>query len=166
MSHKICVRVLEARSLKPSDFNGWSDPYCKLFYGKKKFGKTKYIKRTLNPNWDESFTKIVDVDFNESIKVEIYDHDTIGDDFLGQTTIPLELFQDGKWSQKWYRLMDEEDLLPSRGYVHLKMQVVPIDCDTFGLNDRRPNDEVTVERKLRISQIPVLQTPYDQQNNQ
>ena len=154
MSYRLQVEAIEARSLMPFDFNGWSDPYCQIIYSKKtKIGKTDYIKRTLNPVWKKTFFKYLDIDFSESIRIEIYDHDTLGDDFMGQVEIPLQEYSDGKWSRKWYRLMDKKNKRFTRGYVHVQVQVVPEGVDASLEGDRRPGDDAPLVRNLHISSI-------------
>lgn len=154
MSYRLQVEVVEARSLMPSDFTGWADPLASVTYSTKtKLGKTHYIKRTLNPVWKCSFQKTFDLSFDESITVQIMDHDPMSDDVLGQVTISLSTYSDNKWTDHWYRLMKvtEEGEFPARGYVRLRIQVVNPDQDTFRDGDRRPGDEVVEERHLFIT---------------
>jgi classical protein kinase C alpha type len=55
--------VLEAKNLNPSDPNGQADPYVKIKFlpedqnqQSNKKTKSKTIKSTLNPVWNESFS--------------------------------------------------------------------------------------------------------------
>ncbi len=51
----LTASVIEARDLKPMDFEGISDPYVMLECSGQTC-QTKYHKSTLNPIWEESFT--------------------------------------------------------------------------------------------------------------
>ncbi|XP_027338602.1 C2 and GRAM domain-containing protein At1g03370-like isoform X1 [Abrus precatorius] len=87
---KLVVRVIEAKNLPPTDPNGLSDPYVRLQLGKQRF-KTKVIKKSLNPKWDEEFSFWVD-DLNEELVISVMDEDKFfNDDFVGQLKVPISL---------------------------------------------------------------------------
>mgnify|MGYP000926628667 CR=1 FL=1 len=84
----LTVSVIEARDLKPMDFDGVSDPYVILECAGQTC-QTKYHKSTLNPIWEESFTFDI-FKGDEILKVLVMDKDAIkSDDFEGQCFIPL-----------------------------------------------------------------------------
>ena len=100
------VRVLEAKNLLAIDSKGSSDPYVRLQLGKQKF-KTKVMKKSLNPQWDEEFSFRVD-DLNEELVVSVMDEDKyFNDDFVGQVRIPVSLVFDKEiksLGDAWYSL--------------------------------------------------------------
>ena len=86
------VDVLNAENLPAADRNGYSDPYCKFELDGKEVYKTKILKKTLNPAWNEFFECPVRSRTGADFKVRVMDWD-FGDkaDFLGQAAINLEL---------------------------------------------------------------------------
>jgi len=52
----LMIRVVEAQDLPSADRNGTSDPYVKVSVGKKNIYRTKTIKKTLSPRWNEVVT--------------------------------------------------------------------------------------------------------------
>ncbi|XP_028754994.1 C2 and GRAM domain-containing protein At1g03370 isoform X2 [Neltuma alba] len=87
---KLVVRVIEAKNLPPTDPNGLSDPYVRIQLGRQKF-KTKVVKKSLNPKWDEEFSFRVD-DLNEELQFSVMDEDRyFNDDFVGQLKVPVSL---------------------------------------------------------------------------
>ena len=58
---EIVINVIKGRNLVAKDSSGLfgkkksSDPYVKIFFGGKKFGKTRTIDKTLNPEWNETY---------------------------------------------------------------------------------------------------------------
>ncbi len=91
------VDVLNAQDLPPADANGKSDPYCKFELNSQEVFKTKTLKKTLNPEWNEFFEVSVPSRTSARFKVNVYDYDFADrPDFLGSAAInlaPLEPFK-------------------------------------------------------------------------
>jgi Ca2+-binding EF-hand superfamily protein len=49
------ISVIEAKGLKPLDYNGLSDPYC-ILHLDEQTQKTNYQPETLDPIWNEDFS--------------------------------------------------------------------------------------------------------------
>ena len=86
---------MSARNLVAKDKGGTSDPYVLIELGKEKKQRTKTIKKTLNPTFNESLTYdfdlIDDVNIHNCVcQLEVWDWDRWeSNDFLGAVQIPL-----------------------------------------------------------------------------
>jgi Ca2+-dependent lipid-binding protein len=106
---RLVVRVLEARNLLPSPAaaEAAGDPYARLQLGRQR-ARTKAIRRSPTPAWDEEFAFRVG-DLGEELRISVVDEDKyFSDDFLGQVKVPLSavLDADGRsLGTQWYRLM-------------------------------------------------------------
>ncbi|KNC76086.1 hypothetical protein SARC_11403, partial [Sphaeroforma arctica JP610] len=49
----VTIKIYEARNLRSADMDGLSDPYVTADLGKQRLVKTKTIKNSLFPKWDE-----------------------------------------------------------------------------------------------------------------
>ncbi|KAH9616429.1 hypothetical protein KSS87_004528 [Heliosperma pusillum] len=68
-----------------------SDPYIIVRLANQKL-KTRVIKKTLNPQWNEDLTLYV-TDASEPLKLFVYDHDTLTlDDKMGDAEVDLKSF--------------------------------------------------------------------------
>ncbi|XP_061656452.1 rabphilin-3A isoform X2 [Syngnathoides biaculeatus] len=91
-------RVIKAKGLKSMDSNGLSDPYVKLHLlpGASKSNKlrTKTLKNTLNPTWDEIlvYHGITDEEMSrKTLRLSVSDEDKFGrNDFIGETRVALK----------------------------------------------------------------------------
>ncbi|XP_021845715.2 protein C2-DOMAIN ABA-RELATED 4 [Spinacia oleracea] len=84
------LRVVRGINLAIRDVKS-SDPYVVVRLGKQKL-KTRIIKKSLNPEWNEDLTLCV-TDPNESIKFFVYDHDVFSlDDKMGDAEFDIKPF--------------------------------------------------------------------------
>ena len=89
------VTVLNATGLKAMDRNGFSDPYVKVSVaGVTK--KTKTMKKTLSPRWDEFMEfpgRLSDL-IASPLELRVFDYDTLSrDDPMGAAEISLHELQ-------------------------------------------------------------------------
>ncbi|KAF4109069.1 extended synaptotagmin-3 [Onychostoma macrolepis] len=116
------VHVLEARDLVAKDtymmglVKGKSDPYTVLRVGNKQF-KTKTIKETLNPRWNEVYEFVIHEAPGQELEVELYDEDTDADDFLGRYSLDCGDVRKERELDEWFTLEDIET-----GRIHMKLQ--------------------------------------------
>uniref|UniRef100_A0AAQ6IHQ3 C2 domain-containing protein n=1 Tax=Anabas testudineus TaxID=64144 RepID=A0AAQ6IHQ3_ANATE len=90
--------VLRAKGLKPMDFNGLADPYVKLHLlpGACKANKlkTKTIRNSLNPVWNETLTYvgITEEDMHrKTLRLSVCDEDKLThNELIGESRVPLK----------------------------------------------------------------------------
>ena len=88
------VDVLDADDLPAADRNGYSDPYCKFILNGQDVYKTKVLKKTLHPAWNEFFECPIKSRTAANFKVTVMDWD-MGDkdDLLGEAAINTNLLE-------------------------------------------------------------------------
>ncbi|XP_017366065.1 double C2-like domain-containing protein beta isoform X2 [Cebus imitator] len=97
-SNALHCTITKAKGLKPMDHNGLADPYVKLHLlpGASKANKlrTKTLRNTLNPTWNETLTYygITDEDMlRKTLRISVCDEDKFRhNEFIGETRVPLK----------------------------------------------------------------------------
>nr|XP_046230447.1 double C2-like domain-containing protein beta [Scatophagus argus] len=97
-SHALHCCIIKAKGLKPMDSNGLADPYVKLHLlpGASKSNKlrTKTLKNTLNPVWNENlvYHGITDEEMTrKTLRLSVSDEDKFGhNEFIGETRVALK----------------------------------------------------------------------------
>jgi len=112
------VHVIEAKDLLAVDSSGTSDPYVKLLKGKKEFGKTKVIKKNLNPTWNENFKINLGEVLNQNITVIIKDHNIVNSKTIGE----LQINTHTSFNTTESKITDEWYPVPTGGSIHIKLE--------------------------------------------
>lgn len=110
----LTVNLLEGRDLAAMDLCGSSDPYVKVFLlpDKRHYEKTKVHKKTLNPQFNETFQfQIGYADLiNRTLLLMVYDHDRFSrHDTIGQATIPMDSLDLSVTREEWRDLKPHND---------------------------------------------------------
>ena len=104
----LTITVVAAEDLLAADKNGKSDPFCvvelidavdlKPLRGQSKF-KTKCIKKTLNPDWNETkvWKNIKKPASAVVVRITVFDQDMFTSETIGTVSIPATQLADDSW---------------------------------------------------------------------
>jgi Ca2+-dependent lipid-binding protein len=143
---KVTLTIIKGSSLKAMDSSmfskkGSSDPYVKILCRDNTtnklevLGKTKTVKKTLNPEWKSEHAFLLTDHHSSIITLTLWDHDsTSGDDPMGIVTLPLASFLSPEMGGEALT----ETFAPSGG-KDMELEVMPCEgCDA-------PSGTVTVK---------------------
>lgn len=122
----LSVTALKATDLPAGDSNGKSDPYVKLFLNTERdnFFKSKKIKKTLNPTWNETTEVELTNRYDTVIKVVVFDWD-VGpeqDDLLGTGYLKLSEMNSEGETELSVPLFDEDEKDAGMAYFKLSFE--------------------------------------------
>ncbi|CAF0860463.1 unnamed protein product [Adineta steineri] len=113
------VAILEGRSLKNCDFIGQNDAYVEVYMSKKYKQRTRTIKNSNNPTWNEELRFNIHKG-DDTIHFDVYDDDLIGRDTIGKCSIKLKkVFEEGEFDE-WIKLPSLLGIR-FRGEIHVVM---------------------------------------------
>ncbi|KAI0511958.1 hypothetical protein KFK09_012592 [Dendrobium nobile] len=144
---RLYVQVIEARGLPAMDLNGLSDPYVRLQLGKQR-AKTKVVKKSLNPFWDEEFNFRVG-DLKEELIILVLDEDKyFSDDSIGQVKLPLAKVLDAEnlsLGSAWYQLQPKSKKSKNKecGEIRLTLSLSQSNPSCDGTPPRTCSEDLT-----------------------
>jgi len=121
----VVLQVIQAKGLQAADANGTSDAFVTVqleaAISTRKL-KTKVIKSTLEPVWDQKFRIPVQGRVGQ-LKLQVYDHDVLSaNDFLGIAKISLHMLEPGGDPvEEWIALRGDTDNGPATGEINIKV---------------------------------------------
>ncbi|XP_065136673.1 double C2-like domain-containing protein alpha isoform X2 [Paramisgurnus dabryanus] len=119
-SSSLHCTIIRAKGLKPMDFNGLSDPYVKLHLlpGACKANKlkTKTVRNSLNPVWNETLTYIgiTEEDMHrKTLRLSVCDEDKLThNEFIGESRVALRRVKPDQ-TKRFYTCLEHPPPLPS-----------------------------------------------------
>ncbi|KAM6937037.1 synaptotagmin-A-like [Xenentodon cancila] len=127
----LVVGILQAAELPAMDVGGSSDPYVKLYLlpDKKKKFETKVHRKTLEPNFNETFTfKVPYTELGgKTLVMTVYDFDRFSKhDAIGVVKIPMSSVDFSQSLQEWRDLQKpEKEESEKLGDICLSLRYVP-----------------------------------------
>jgi len=152
------ITLVEARNLVSKDFDGTSDPYCKLSVDDQQW-KSKVIGSTLQPVWNESWEVVVESGkhpiIEQTLALQMWDQDTFGaDEVMGSASLPLSSLTGTGKTDRWVALENVKSgevrirslwmpLVPRREGTRTVLQVFVESCHLLpSTPDHQPNPHV------------------------
>ncbi|CAF1398603.1 unnamed protein product [Adineta steineri] len=99
LNGRLEVITAEGRSLKDRNIIGQNDAYVEIYLDKKYKQRTKIIKNSNNPVWNERFTFNIHKG-DDTIHFAVYDDDAVGRDSIGTGKVKLKhVFDDNRFDE-------------------------------------------------------------------
>lgn len=114
------IKAVEAKDVPKMDLIGKCDPFlCFRTNLSSQEWKTKVIKKTYTPEWNEEFHIPITSNMDELLHIELYDQDTFTkNDLISTRDFPVNDFQIGQVTDEWYDFAPAPKI-PKGGKVRL-----------------------------------------------
>ena len=137
------IQVIEGKDVPAMDRNGKSDPFIKLYLlgpkPKDKIGevKTKIIKKTLNPVWNEEYHFPIKSIGTDVLHMSFKDWNSFGkDDPISKYDLKISDLILGKVYDEWISFTPDKGV-PKGGLIHIKYHLAPPGTYAFVDNPRK-----------------------------
>jgi len=159
MAHRLLVKIIEAKNLVSTDSNGKADAYVILKINGIEKGRTKVKKRTLTPQWNETFTVDISDPQSELLHLSVCHKDMFKDDTLGDSNIPLKDLTKDKEDMQWYPVYrPKRSTTATYGYLCVVLKALD-----FGKSQQDPaNQQGNTQQQQQQQQGNTLQQPGQQ----
>lgn len=106
-----------------ADVTGKSDPYVEVFVlgpAERQVHKTRSVKFTLNPKWNEDCSFHVTMDDAHELRLDLYDWDLLSSpDPLGSVMVPVNF--DAQEVDGWHDVGPNAECPEPSGKIHIAM---------------------------------------------
>ena len=132
------VEVIEARDLPKIGLVGKTHPYCYVWISSRPTHKkkTRTIKKTFAPVWNEFFALPLQDRNLDFFKVQLFNHDRVGKDtMISSLDVQLSSLNVGEIKDDWF------DLTPAKsgkdgGQIKLRLHIAPLTEPPFNKRSR------------------------------
>jgi hypothetical protein len=140
------ITVLEGKDLPAADSNGFSDPFVKVSVMKESW-KTRVVKRTLNPVWNES-QEFKDVHISTEVSFQVYDDDLLRKSLLGSAQVALSEISKEKPGddfvvESWFLIGSEKS---RNAKIKLRFEFAFHSIERASQLNARPSKKVSVKK--------------------
>lgn len=135
-SGDLTIVAKNGENLLSADTNGFSDPFLKFYYNNESDAayKTKVIKKTLNPTWNEEGTIQIHNRVYDVLHLKVMDWDAASaDDVIGRAVIPLSKINPHNTTVMDVPVVDDKGR--DGGIIHLEFRFSPRYTSSLGKED-------------------------------
>lgn len=123
------LKIIEAKDVPKMDVTK-SDPYITIdLDGKKE--KTKAIKGSLTPKWDETFTLAIAQPETAVLTLSLWDEDKFKDDLISKLEFGIGYLPFGYTVDNWFTMENTCGSKRKGGILHIAIQLAGVDQPPF-----------------------------------